>query len=66
MTPGTVVYGRSLGRRPVRVLGVPGWLPGVPMLNSWGKNYPHLTLLLDEAGERLLREDGEMAVVTDR
>jgi hypothetical protein len=46
--------------------GTPGNLPGVPMLNSWGSGgYPHETLLLDEAGERLLAEDGEMAVPTD-
>lgn len=48
------------------VLGVPDWLPGVPMLNSWGRGYPRVTILLDAAGERLLREDGEMGVVTDR
>lgn len=48
------------------VLGVPGYLPGVPLLNSWGKGYPREVILLDAAGERLLREDGEMGVVTDR
>lgn len=48
------------------VLGVPDWLPGAPMLNSWGRGYPHITLLLDGAGERLLNEGGEFAVVTDR
>lgn len=48
------------------VLGVPEWMPGVPMLNSWGKGYPRVTLLADAAGERLLREDGEFGVVTDR
>lgn len=49
-----------------RVLGVPDDLPGVPMLNSWGKDYPREVLLLDHAGERLLNEDGEFGVVTDR
>lgn len=48
------------------VLGVPDWLPGVPMLNSWGKGYPKTVILLDAAGERVLRENGEFAVVTDR
>lgn len=48
------------------VLGVPDWLPGVPMLNSWGRSYPKTVLLMDAAGERVLKEDGEMAVVTDR
>lgn len=48
------------------VLGVPDDLPGVPMLNSWGRDYPREVLLMDAAGERLLREDGEYGVVTDR
>lgn len=48
------------------VLNVPSWMPGVPMLNSWGKKYPHQVILMDAAGERLLKEDGEFAVVTDR
>lgn len=47
-------------------LNIPDWLPGVPMLNSWGRDYPHKTLLLDAAGERVLREDGEMALITDK
>lgn len=48
------------------VLGVPDDLPGVPMLNSWGKAYPREVLLIDRAGERVLQEDGEFGVVTDR
>lgn len=48
------------------VLGVPDWLPGVPMLNSWGRSYPRVTILLDGAGERVHREDGEMGVATDK
>lgn len=48
------------------VLGVPDDLPGVPLLNSWGKAYPREVLLIDRAGERLLAEDGEFGVVTDR
>lgn len=47
-------------------LGTPDWLPGVRMLNSWGSKYPREVLLLDEAGERILNEDGEFGIVTDR
>lgn len=39
---------------------------GVALLNSWGRSYPHIVYLTDEAGARLLAEDGEAAVVTDR
>lgn len=65
---GIAVYRWALNWDDVRtVLRVPDWLPGVPMLNSWGQvAYPHITLLLDDAGPRLLAEDGEMGVVTDR
>lgn len=49
-----------------RALRTPDSLPGVPLLNSWGTGYPQVTLLADAAGERLLHEDGEFAVVTDR
>lgn len=48
------------------VLGVPDWLPGVPLLNSWGTAWPREVLLLDAVGERLLAEDGEFGVPTDR
>jgi hypothetical protein len=48
------------------VLSVPDWMPGVPMLNSWGRSYPREVILLDDAGARLLAEDGEMGVVTDK
>lgn len=49
-----------------RVLGVPDDLPGVPLLNSWGTDYPRETLLMDDLGARLLAEDGEFGVPTDR
>lgn len=49
-----------------RVLGVPDWLPGVPLLNSWGTGYPQQVILADAAGERVLSEGGEFGVVTDR
>lgn len=49
-----------------QVTGTPDHLPGVEFLNSWGRDgYPHYTLMLDELGDRLLREDGEFGVVTD-
>lgn len=38
----------------------------VPMLNSWGKGYPHVVLVPDAVVDRLLREDGEFGIVTDR
>lgn len=47
-------------------LGVPPSKDGVPLLNSWGDAYPRVVHLTDEAGERLLREGGEAAFVTDR
>lgn len=48
------------------VLNVPDYLPGVPLDNSWGQNYPHEVILLDEAGERLMRENGEFGIITDK
>lgn len=45
-------------------LNVPDSLPGVPLNNSWGLGYPKEVILLDAAGERLLKEDGEMGIVT--
>lgn len=47
-------------------LGVPDDQDGVDFLNSWGKDYPHVTRLVDAAGERLLAEQGEFAVFTER
>lgn len=47
-------------------LGVPDYLPGIPINNSWGKGYPREVILLDDAGERVLREDGEFGIVVDR
>jgi hypothetical protein len=37
-----------------------------PFLNSWGRSYPHVTWLPYEAMSRLIREDGEVAIITDR
>jgi hypothetical protein len=39
---------------------------GVPLLNSWGRSYPHIVRITDEAGARVLNEGGEFAIVTDR
>lgn len=41
-------------------------LGGVPLLNSWGRGYPHITWLPDAVLDRLLGEDGEAATFTDR
>lgn len=49
------------------VLGIPNSVDGVPLLNSWGRyGYPHIVRLTDEAGARILGEDGEAAIPTDR
>jgi hypothetical protein len=37
-----------------------------PFLNSWGRGYPHKTWMPWETLQRLLTEDGEAALVTDR
>lgn len=41
-------------------------LGAVPILNSWGRDYPHLVHIPLETLDRLLREDGEATVLTDR
>jgi hypothetical protein len=38
----------------------------VPILNSWGASYPHLTYMPLETLDRLIREDGEATIITDR
>jgi hypothetical protein len=38
----------------------------VDILNSWGRGYPHLVRMPVTVLDRLLREDGEMTLVTDR
>jgi len=38
----------------------------VPLANSWGRRYPRVVWLPVEAAERLLREDGEFSIITDR
>jgi hypothetical protein len=46
-------------------LGYDG-LDYVDVLNSWGREYPHLTRMPVSVLERLRKEDGEVAIVTDR
>lgn len=41
-------------------------LGAVCLLNSWGRDYPHRVWVEDAVIDRLLREDGELGVVTDR
>lgn len=41
-------------------------LGAVPILNSWGRSYPHRTWMPDEVLDRLMAEDGEIAIPTDR
>jgi hypothetical protein len=38
----------------------------VTLLNSWGKSYPHRVRLPATVLDRLLQEDGELAIPTDR
>jgi hypothetical protein len=38
----------------------------VDVINSWGRSYPHLVRMPAEVLQRLLNEDGEIAIVTDR
>lgn len=38
----------------------------VPVLNSWGRGYPHRVWMPDDVLERLMKEEGEIAVPSDR
>lgn len=38
----------------------------VRILNSWGRDYPHRVWMPDETLQRLIDEDGEVALITDR
>ncbi len=49
----------------LNTLGYDG-LEYVDVLNSWGRNYPHLTRMPAKVLERLWKEDGEVGIVTDR
>jgi hypothetical protein len=41
-------------------------LQATPILNSWGRYYPHLTWIPWPVMQRLIDEDGEVAIPTDR
>jgi len=41
-------------------------LGAVPFLNSWGLGYPHRTWMPDDVLDRLMNEEGEVAVPADR
>ncbi|WP_414939306.1 hypothetical protein [Amycolatopsis sp. cmx-11-51] len=41
-------------------------LGAVPFLNSWGSGYPHRTFMPDDVLARLIKEDGEVGLPTDR
>lgn len=51
-----------------RVLGNPkaDKLGALPILNSWGKGYPRRVWFPDSVIDRLMREDGEFSIPTDR
>jgi hypothetical protein len=38
----------------------------VPFLNSWGRSYPHRTWMPDEVLAKLITDQGEVAIPTDR
>lgn len=46
--------------------GVGDRLGAVGVLNSWGGDYPHVVWMPDGVLERLMSEDGEVGLVTDR
>lgn len=50
----------------ITVLGLSLTATHVPLLNSWGRDYPHAVQLPISVLDRLIREDGEVALVTDR
>lgn len=41
-------------------------LGAIPLLNSWGRYFPHITWMPDEIMDRLFNEWGEAALPTDR
>lgn len=47
-------------------LGIPASSELTPFVNSWGSAYPHIVYIPDEVGARLLAEEGEVGIVTDR
>jgi hypothetical protein len=41
-------------------------LGAVPILNSWGATYPYRVWMPDDVLEHLMKEEGEIAIPTDR
>lgn len=41
-------------------------LGAIPILNSWGRDYPHIVWIPGETAQRIFSEDGEVGLVTDR
>jgi hypothetical protein len=70
-TKPSLVQGISANRWATKVdevleaLGTPGF-DYVRFLNSWGTDYPHITRMSAATLQRLLDEDGEACIVTDR
>lgn len=52
----------------ISVIGSPNQVKqgGFNLINSWGRDYPHVVRFPFETIERLLKEDGECMVPTDR
>lgn len=52
----------------VAVLNLPicEQLEAVPFVNSWGRDYPHITWMPYPVLQRLIDEDGEVGIVTDK
>jgi hypothetical protein len=41
-------------------------LGAVPVLNSWGPDYPHRVWMPDDVLDVLMKQEGEAAIPTDR
>jgi len=41
-------------------------LGAVPLCNSWGSSYPRVVWMPDETLDKLIGQEGEAGVVTDR
>jgi hypothetical protein len=50
----------------LQCLGMSPSASAIPLLNSWGREYPHVVWLNVDALARLLHEDGEATLITDR
>lgn len=41
-------------------------LSAIPFLNSWGRDYPHVVWMPCETWDRLMREEGEFTMISDK